>query len=61
MKKLLLLLLLTSCVKTEIIGISMHPADTLQTKGVDTTFFDGRIPIGFNPSVEDWNSTEIDY
>ena len=57
---MLLLLMLTSCVKTEIVGIPVHPADTLRTKGVDTTLFDGRIPIGFNPSVADWETNEIE-
>ena len=52
--------MLTSCVKTEIVGIPVHPADTLRTKGVDTTLFDGRIPIGFNPSVADWETNEIE-
>lgn len=65
-----MLLLLTSCVKTEIINAPEH-------RGIDTVFVkptktyidtidinisdsvDIRVPIGFNPSVEDWDETII--
>jgi hypothetical protein len=62
---LLLLLLLTSCIKTEVIGYEPIPpveyrkkphkelpADSTDTE--DTT----RMPITFNPSVEDWEEIE---
>ena len=67
MKRLALLLLLTSCITTEIIGEPLRiEADSVMTKKprplpprdtTDTT----RIPISFNPSVGDWDETEIDY
>lgn len=60
MKRLLALLLLSSCVKTEIVN-----APT--TQSVDTTFYkpkkkveipidsiEERIPITFSPTVEEW-------
>lgn len=60
---LLILLLLSSCLKTEIINQPMNTADTTQYKPrkelpqqvVDTT----RYEIGFNPSVEDWEEQDI--
>lgn len=60
---LLILLLLSSCLKTEIINQPMKTADTTQYKPrkelpqqvVDTT----RYEIGFNPSVEDWEEQDI--
>ena len=59
---LLILLLLSSCLKTEIINQPMKTADTTQYKPrkelpqqvVDTT----RYEIGFNPSVEDWEEEQ---
>jgi hypothetical protein len=59
---LLILLLLSSCMKTEIINQPMKTADTTQYKPrkelpqqvVDTTTYE----IGFNPSVEDWEEIE---
>jgi hypothetical protein len=59
---LLILLLLSSCMKTEIINQPMKTADTTQYKPrkelpqqvEDTT----RYEIGFNPSVEDWEEIE---
>lgn len=67
MLKLILLLLLTSCMKTDIINEVEPQLDTVVMKKPhrpipppieeDTT----RIQIGFNPSVEDWKDTEIDY
>lgn len=62
---LLLLLLLTSCVKTEVINEAVPQIDTVLMKKPhkplpprDTT---ERVPIGFNPSVGDWDETEIEY
>lgn len=66
MRHLLLLLLLTSCMKTDIINEVEPQLDTVVMKKprplpprdtTDTT----RIPISFNPSVGDWDETEIDY
>lgn len=61
---LLSLCLLTSCLKTEVINEPITKCDTIFTKGIDTTFVDvvdtARVQIGFNPSVEDWEDTEID-
>lgn len=58
-----------SCMKTTIIGASIEEkADTVMTKkphkplppppieSDDTT----RVPIGWNPSVEDWEGTDVD-
>lgn len=60
MKRLVILLLLSSCVKTEIINEQISEEDILSIKqrkelvidtlNVDTT----RVPITFNPSIEDW-------
>ena len=67
MRYLPLLLLLTSCMKTDIINEVEAQLDTVVMKKPhrplpppieeDTT----RIQIGFNPSVEDWKDIEIDY
>jgi hypothetical protein len=65
---LLIILLLSSCMKTEIINAPMpmdidttatkvhkdFPADT--TDRADTA----RVPIGWNPSVEDWSEQNQD-
>ena len=59
---LLLLLLLSSCMKTEIINQAITMQDTLAVKPrkelppqqEDTT----RYEIGFEPSVEDWEETQ---
>lgn len=64
----LLLLLLTSCAKTEIVGLPETPEtwDTLpakrpkplsQAQPKDTTETPDtvRVPIGFNPTVADWD------
>lgn len=69
MKRLAILLMLTSCMTTEIIGEPYEVADTTMVRKPhkdfapkDTTQIDTlRIPIGFDPSVEDWEETEIDY
>lgn len=63
MKHIFLLLLLTSCMKTDIINEVEPQLDTVvlmkphrphnppkPTENEDTT----RVQIGFNPSVEDW-------
>ena len=73
MKKLILLLALTSCMSTEVIGF-VEPivvTDTTTKKPhkplpptppippippADTT--DEREPIGFDPTVEDWESAD---
>lgn len=66
MRYLLLLLLLTSCMKTDIINEVEPQLDTVMMRKPhkplpppieeDTT----RVQIGFNPTVEDWNSQEND-
>lgn len=65
---LTLLLLLTSCAKTEIVGMPETPEtwDTLpakrpkplslaQPKDTTETPDTVRVPIGFNPTVADWD------
>jgi hypothetical protein len=59
---LLLILLLSSCMKTEIINeqpsedyIPPKPRKELPQQVVDTTTYE----IGFNPSVEDWEEKDI--
>lgn len=66
MKRLVVLLLLSSCMKTEIINeqiseeailpIKQRKELVIDTVKVDTT----RVPITFNPTVEDWNETETE-
>ena len=66
MKRLLILLLVTSCMNTEIIGEPMVQVDTVVVKKPhkppvpmppqDTT---DRVSIGWNPMVEDWENTDI--
>lgn len=63
---LLSLLMLTSCLKTEVMNAPIEQADTVMMQKPhrplpppieeDTT----RVQIGFNPTVEDWNSQEND-
>ena len=63
---LLSLLLLTSCLKTEVLNAPIEQADTVVMRKPhrplpppieeDTI----RIQIGFNPTVEDWEDTEVD-
>ena len=65
----LALVLLVSCAKTEILGMpeAHEQLDTVATKAHrptpapprDTTERQdtARVPIGWNPSVEDWNET----
>lgn len=61
---ILLSLLLTSCLKTEIINEVEPRCDTTFTKGIDTTIVyvvdTTRIQIGFNPSVEEWDDVNVD-
>lgn len=65
MKRLVILLLLSSCMKTEIINEQIPEEDILPIKQrkelvIDTVKVDTtRVPIIFNPIVEDWNETEI--
>lgn len=66
------LLCLNGCAKTEILGMpeAHEPLDTLSTKAHrppqnpprDTTERQdtARVPIGWDPSVEDWDKTEIE-
>lgn len=64
MKRLIFLLLLTSCISTEVLNApeviidtaSVHKKPLRDTTEVDTT----RVPIGFNPSVGDWEEEDID-
>jgi hypothetical protein len=58
---LLILFLLTSCLKTEVVNAPIQK-DTLVYKPrkenieyMDTT----RVPITFTPTVQDWNDTTI--
>lgn len=66
MKWLLILFLITSCIRTEILNapiereidtISVTRADTTIVEPPDTTY---KVPIGFNPSVGGWNGADID-
>lgn len=65
MKRLALLLLLSSCMKTEIINEQIPEEDILPIKQrkelvIDTVKVDTtRVPITFNPSVEDWEETNL--
>ena len=62
MKRLaLIIILLSSCMKTEVVNAPIQK-DTLVYKPrkenieyMDTT----RVPITFNPTVQDWNDTTI--
>lgn len=63
---IIILFLLLSCVKTEVINAPQPmPIDTivvLKTAEADTTQRQdtARVPIGWNPSVEDWEQNEIE-
>lgn len=63
MKKPILLFFLTSCIRTEVINAPIESIDTMVVTRVDTTEVQDttRIQIGFNPTVEDWEDTEVDY
>lgn len=66
MRYLVLLLLLTSCMKTEVLNAPIEQADTVMMQKPhrplpppieeDTT----RIQIGFNPTVEDWDEENVE-
>lgn len=68
MTALLLFLLLTSCMKTEVLNVPIEQVDTVMyrkpyktlpqkdTADVDDTT---RYQIEFNPSVEDWEEQEV--
>ena len=70
MVALLILLLLSSCMMTEIINEPLPYADTTYVKSrketardtamvqVDTTVEEIMVPIEFDPSVEDWDEHE---
>ena len=60
---LLSLLMLMSCLKTEVLNAPLIRSDTTFTKGIDTTFVDvdtTKVQIGFNPSVNDWQDVEVE-
>lgn len=66
MRYLVLLLLLTSCMKTEVLNAPIEQQDTVMMQKPhrplpppieeDTT----RIQIGFNPTVEDWDEENVE-
>ena len=72
MKALRLLLFLAvtlcpSCLKTEVIGYEPpeQAVDTMAKKErpmppKDTTDQDGRVPIGWDTTVEDWAETDVE-
>ena len=65
---LLSLLMLTSCLKTEVINAPIEQVDSVMMRkphkplppppieSDDTT----RVSIGWNPTVEDWEGTDVD-
>lgn len=60
---LMLVLLCSSCIRTEVIN-EVVPVST-RTKQQDTTFVTlpadtSRVPITFDPSVEDWEATDVE-
>jgi hypothetical protein len=63
MKRILLLFLLTSCISTEVYN-EVIPVDTVYVKPKrelpkNTTQIDtARVPITFNPTVQDWETKE---
>lgn len=61
MKKLLFFLLLSSCVRTEVINAPIESIDTMVVTRVDTIEVQDttRIPISFNPSIEDWDEQDM--
>lgn len=62
MKRLALILLLSSCVKTEIVNETLpsEPYNKPRREMIDTTKRDTtRVPITFNPTVQEWNDTTI--
>lgn len=65
---LIILLLLTGCCKTEIINAPIRmPTDTTVTKTHKDFPTDSvevgdtaRVPIGWSPSVDDWDETNVE-
>ena len=62
----MLLLLLMGCCKTEILNapkLIIEQADTIKrvvrTQADTTRIDEPRVPIGWNPSVEDWEEQDI--
>lgn len=64
----------TSCLKTEVINYEPpeQAVDTMAKKErpmppkppkppKDTTDQDGRVPIGWDATVEDWDETDVEY
>lgn len=66
MKYLLLLLCLASCMKTEVLNAPIEQADTVMMQKPHRPLSPpieedtARVQIGFNPTVEDWEDTEVD-
>lgn len=67
MRRLILLFALTSCISTEVIGYEPEQIDTIAIQRrkphkpsppADTTNED-RVPIDWNPDVEEWEKTDI--
>lgn len=63
----MLLLLLMGCCKTEILNapkLIIEQADTtkrvVRTEADTTRIDEPRVPMGFNPSVQDWDEKESD-
>lgn len=63
----MLLLLLMGCCKTEILNapkLIIEQADTtkrvVRTEADTTRRDEPRVPMGFNPSVQDWDEKESD-
>lgn len=63
----LLWLIPTSCLKTEVIGLQEHEDEAVVEKKrkpehqqPDTTQTDERVPIEWNPSVENWTETNVE-
>lgn len=58
------LMILPSCMKTEILNAPRisEQVDTIQRvrTETDTTTIEERVQMGFNPTVEDWNETETE-
>jgi hypothetical protein len=69
MKRLFILLALTSCISTEVIGIvpetkvdttvAKKPHKPLPPRDTTEVSDTGRAEIGFNPTVEDWEEQDI--
>ena len=64
----MLLLLLMGCCKTEILNapkLIIEQADTtkrvVRTEADTTRIDEPRVPMGFNPSVQDWDEKETNF